>query len=84
MHALELKIPPVTLVMGVAFLMWLAAAYAPGLNDTPFSVGRRLGDRLVGDHIAGFFRYFRIVHVIRGTTFGFDLRFCRFANNTFV
>ena len=31
-HALELKIPPVALVIGVALLMWLAAACAPGLN----------------------------------------------------
>lgn len=31
-HALQLKIPPVVLVIGVALLMWLAAAYAPGLN----------------------------------------------------
>lgn len=31
-HALELEIPPVALVIGAALLMWLAAAYAPGLN----------------------------------------------------
>ena len=31
-HALELKIPPVAFVIGVALLMWLAAVCAPGLN----------------------------------------------------
>jgi protein-S-isoprenylcysteine O-methyltransferase Ste14 len=31
-HALELKIPPVALVIGAALLMWLAPAYVPGLN----------------------------------------------------
>ncbi len=31
-RALELKIPPVALVIGVALLMWLAAACAPRLN----------------------------------------------------
>src|ERR1051325_5461280 len=31
-HTLELKIPPVALVIGVAVLMWVAAAYSPGLN----------------------------------------------------
>jgi protein-S-isoprenylcysteine O-methyltransferase Ste14 len=31
-HALELKVPPVALVIGVALLMWLAAACTPGLN----------------------------------------------------
>jgi protein-S-isoprenylcysteine O-methyltransferase Ste14 len=31
-HTLELKIPPVALVFGLALLMWLAAACAPGLN----------------------------------------------------
>ena len=31
-HALELKIPLFALVIGVAVLMWVAAAYSPGLN----------------------------------------------------
>ena len=31
-HALELKIPPVALVIGLALLMWLASVRAPGLN----------------------------------------------------
>jgi protein-S-isoprenylcysteine O-methyltransferase Ste14 len=37
MPALELKIPPVALVIVAAVLMWLGSAYAPGLNvEFPF------------------------------------------------
>ena len=36
-HALELKIPPVALVIIAAALMWLGAAYMPGLSfEFPF------------------------------------------------
>ena len=31
-HGLELKIPPVALVLIIALLMWLGAAYVPGLR----------------------------------------------------
>jgi protein-S-isoprenylcysteine O-methyltransferase Ste14 len=31
-HVLELKIPPVALVIIIALLMWLGAAYAPGFH----------------------------------------------------
>jgi len=33
-HALELKVPPVALVIGLALLMWLAATCTPRLNVT--------------------------------------------------
>jgi len=37
MHALELKVPPVALVIAAAGLMWLASALAPGLHlKVPF------------------------------------------------
>jgi protein-S-isoprenylcysteine O-methyltransferase Ste14 len=33
LHVLELKIPPVALVIIIALLMWLGAAYAPGFHS---------------------------------------------------
>ena len=41
-HVLELKIPPVVIVIFVAFLMWVAAVYVPGF-DVQFRFQRIAG-----------------------------------------
>ena len=53
-HALELKIPPVALVIGAAVLMWLGSAYAPKLNfQFPFQAVIAWVSGLLGLMICG-------------------------------